>query len=139
MYNITAEHRNMRGIGRAIAGLALIAACRIAAAQGYTATDLGSLSDPGGYSYANATNGSGQVTGYTSTPSGSDHTYIWDAAHGMTDIGSLAGPQGSSVGNAINDSGQVAGSSDTAYPPYIRAFVWDPGAGMLDIGALKPD
>src|SRR2546423_10321251 len=107
MCNITAEHRIGRRLPRALAGIALLVSCRLATAQGYTATDLGSLSDPRGYSYANAINGSGQTTGYTSMPSGSDLLYKQKSAYEMTDLGSLVGPTGSSYGQAINDVGQV--------------------------------
>ena len=57
----------------------------------YTVTDIGALSGPTGYSWPNAINNRGEVVGYSSTPYGTTHAFIWSAAEGIRDLGDLAG------------------------------------------------
>ena len=96
----------------------------------YAATPLGDLGRC--CSSAQAGNGSGQVTGSSTTPAGVQHAFRWD--HGsMADLG-----QGTveSHGWAINSSGDVAGWS---YPPpsivYQHATLFKDGLS-IDLGSL---
>jgi len=92
----------------------------------YSVTDLGNLG--GSYSYGNAINNTGQVTGYSDTPSGI-HAFLYSNGQ-MTDLGTLdasGSPNAESRGNAINNAGQVTGVSNG------RAFLYSDGQ-MIDLG-----
>jgi probable HAF family extracellular repeat protein len=93
-------------------------------------TDLGYL--PGGnYSAATAINDLGQVTGYSYTPSGKYHAFLWSKSTGMKDLGVL--PNGAlSTGNDINNSGQIVGWGDDSNSGE-DGFVWSAATGMQHI------
>ncbi len=77
--------------------------------SGGTMTDLGTLDTPGNSS-GMAINGLGQITGWTSTPSGT-HAFVYDGGT-MTDLNSLIDPSSGwllSEGLGINDQGQITG------------------------------
>jgi probable HAF family extracellular repeat protein len=80
--------------------------------------DIGTLGGTNSYGYG--INNSGQVTGYSLTPSGAFHAFVYSAATGMQDIGTLGGTN--SYGYGINDSGQVTGYSLTPSGPF-HAFI----------------
>jgi len=109
---------------------------RNASAQQYRLTDLGTLG--GTYSYGNAINPSGQVTGF-SYPVGDccdAHAFLYSAGL-MLDLGTLGGPQ--SGGQGVNDGGQVTGFAelplDFGTPSGLRAFLYSNGT-MQDLGTL---
>ena len=56
----------------------------------YTVTDLGSLG--GGSSVGLDINNSGQVTGYSTLPSGATHAFLYSGGV-MTDLGTLGGTE----------------------------------------------
>jgi len=99
--------------------------------------DLGTMGDPGDFSYAWDVNDRGQVTGEAVVRHGAEggnaHAFVWTSASGMKDVGTLGGT--SSVGRAINDSGQVAGESKTSSGSTI-AFRFTTGAGLVGLGTL---
>ena len=91
-------------------------------------TDLGTLG--GSLSDAYAINNSCQVVGFSWTPTGDSHAFIWDAATGMRDLGTLGGSW--SWASDINDAGQVVGGATDAAGTR-RAFLWQSGQ-MYDLG-----
>jgi probable HAF family extracellular repeat protein len=121
---------------RAVAPLGLVVslsflAASVWAAVPYRLTELGTLG--GTSSTATALNGSGQVTGFSSTPGNAGvHAFLWDGTT-LQDLGALGFT--SSWGYAINASGQVTGTTQTDDSFYGHAFLWD-GAAMLDLGTL---
>jgi probable HAF family extracellular repeat protein len=96
-------------------------------------TDLGSLG--GSYSVATGINNSGQVAGFSTTPTGAYHAFITGQnGVGMTDLGSLGG--GESIAWSINDAGQVVGLSTTATGDQHAFITGSNGAGMTDLNSL---
>lgn len=91
-------------------------------------TDLGTLG--GSLSDAYAINTSCQVVGFSRTPTGDSHAFIWDAATGMRDLGTLGGRWSSA--SDINDAGQVVGGAANAAGTK-RAILWQAGR-MYDLG-----
>ena len=79
---------------------------------------------------ANAINSSGQVVGYSFTPSGDPHAFLWSPGSGMQDLLTLPGGT-SSVAYGISDFGQIVGSSTSSSG--TRAFLWTSGTGMQDL------
>ena len=122
----------LRNSGIILGGLVLATP---AFAQTYSAFDIGTLS--GGGTFATAINGSGQVTGNSSTKDGPYHAFVTKAnGADMSDLGTLPGGF-NSYGYGINASGQVTGVSDYANPPSIggpstfpHAFVSNPNGDM---------
>lgn len=97
--------------------------------------DLGTLA--GDESVAAGINDAGQVSGWTSTPSGEVHAFVWTAASGMRDLGTLGG--NFSRLNWINELGQAAGASRTipnTFDPF-RAMVWSSATRLVPLGALN--
>ena len=70
---------------------------------------LGTLG--GSFGYAAAVSANGQVVGWSGTPSGQDHAFVWTAAAGMVDLGTLGGSASRAL--ALNDRGDVVGYSLT--------------------------
>ena len=102
-----------------------------------TATDLGTLSQAGTYSFALAINASAQVVGYSSPRSGSTNTraFLWDSVNGMRDIGTLGGQYARAF--SINDAGFVTGASQVPNSfGAFHAFLYDAAGGMRDLGTL---
>ncbi len=100
------------------------------AAVKYTVTDLGTLTNGGGSSYARSINNSGQIAGVASAPSGLTgfawHAVLWSNG-GIIDLGTL--PNGIySQAVRINNVGHVAGVSDTGSNVFY-SFVYS-GAGL---------
>ncbi len=95
--------------------------------------DLGTLG--GDQSAGYGINNSGQVTGESTTITGSHafHAFLYTPGTGMQDLGTLGGVQ--SVGYGINSSGQVTGSADPPAGAAGHAFVYS-GGEMTD---LTPD
>ena len=97
--------------------------------------DLNALVNPG-YSRAFSINAKGQTTGFSSTPSGSEHAVVWDTAGAITDLGTLnLNNNGNSQGLAINLSGQVAGFSGLTGNTSTHAVLWGNGT-KRDLGTL---
>jgi probable HAF family extracellular repeat protein len=98
----------------------------------YTLTDLGRLdSRPFGFSFGNAINDAGQVTGYSSILQGGTNAFLYQGG-----VMSSLDPLGSgSVGQAINGFGQVAGYQNRATGP-SHATLFSNG-GVLDLGTLS--
>ena len=103
-----------------------------AAAQTYTATDLGTLR--AGSARIHGVNESGQAVGASGSPHGADtHAFFWQKQGGMRDLGTLPGGDYSSA-FAINDSGIVVGTSNTSTSTH--AFSWTLTHGLSDLGTL---
>jgi len=102
----------------------------------YEVVDLSTLG--GNTSYATGINESGQVSGFSETPSGNLHAFRWQEGAGLTDLQTLGGAE--SQGWGINDAGEVVGESFTASGT-LHAFYWN-GTTMVDIdpkgGASSP-
>src|SRR5216683_7797292 len=101
-----------------------------AAQPQYTIPDLGTLptfnsSDAGG------TNASGQVAGWSSTPGGIDHAFVWSNGTGMQDLGTLTFNSSAAIG--INALGQAAGEVYSSGSGPFHAFFWTIDAGLTDI------
>jgi len=103
-----------------------------AAAQTYTAIDLGTLRD--GSARIHGVNESGQAVGASGHPHGADtHAFFWQKQGGIRDLGTLSGGDYSSA-FAINDSGVVVGTSNTSTSTH--AFSWTLAHGLSDLGTL---
>jgi probable HAF family extracellular repeat protein len=103
-----------------------------AAAQTYTAIDLGTLHP--GSARVHGVNESGQVVGASGHPHGAEtHAFFWQKTGGIRDLGTLPGGDYSSA-FAINDSGIVVGTSNTSTSTH--AFSWTPTQGLADLGTL---
>ena len=103
-----------------------------AAAQSYTAIDLGTLR--AGSARIHGVNESGQAVGGSGHPHGTDtHAFFWQKQGGIRDLGTLPGGDYSAA-YAINDSGVVVGTSNTATSTH--AFSWTQAKGLSDLGTL---
>jgi probable HAF family extracellular repeat protein len=103
-----------------------------AAAQTYTAIDLGTLH--AGSARVHGVNQSGQAVGASGHPHGAEtHAFFWQKQGGIRDLGTLPGGDYSSA-FAINDSGVVVGTSNTSTSSH--AFSWTPTQGLHDLGTL---
>jgi probable HAF family extracellular repeat protein len=94
------------------------------------ATDLPDVGPFG--SKAVAINDKGQVIGFSVTPAGERHAFLWQQGV-MTDLGTLADGKGYSEPVAINNRGQVIGYTTNAHGG-SSAFVWQKGV----MTELKP-
>ncbi len=107
--------------------------------------DIGAL--PGGWSFANDVNNSGQIVGASRTGAVDqfarpiEHAYRWDPiTQEMTDLGTLPFYDVGSEATAINGDGWVAGNSYGDFPFFSTAFVFLPGpfdglpAGLNQLG-----
>ena len=115
----------------------------LSAAERYSIIDLGTLG--GASSTAVAINRNEQVVGYSDTPSGEIHAFLWqrDLKQGlknsrMIDLGTLGGSYGYPW--AINGRGQIVGES-TIPSGETRAFLWQPGlkpgkGNLINLGTL---
>jgi probable HAF family extracellular repeat protein len=92
----------------------------------YQAKSLGTLGGP--YSYGNAINNSGQITGYSTTAGSQLHAFIYSTGT-ITDLGTLGED---SYGIGINASGQVTGGA-TAPDGNEHAFLYTGGV-LKDLG-----
>jgi probable HAF family extracellular repeat protein len=75
----------------------------------FAVTELGDLGK--GPTVPRAINNAGQVVGLSSTKSGEQHAFLWQASTGMRDLGTLGGTSSEAMG--INNKGQVVGHSGT--------------------------
>jgi probable HAF family extracellular repeat protein len=92
-------------------------------------TDLGTLG--GRNSYARGISPTGQVVGFSETPTGQTHAFLWDGGV-MVDLGTLGGDYSSAHG--LNAAGQVVGESRTVTGD-THGFLWEQ-ADMTDLGTL---
>ena len=99
--------------------------------------DLQTLAGPSGSSAAHGINEDGKVVGYSSTPTGQTHAFLYSGGS-MSDLGVL-GTGTVSIAYEINDEGKVIGYSTISTgginPPF-HAFLWTSGTGMSDLGTL---
>jgi len=78
-------------------------------------------------------NGSGEVTGYTLSPSSPNPSaFLWTPQKGRRALGTLGGSE--SYAHAINRTGVIVGQSRNA-AEQVHAFAWSKGK-MLDLGVL---
>jgi probable HAF family extracellular repeat protein len=102
-----------------------------AASTTYTIKDLGTL--PGfTSSAAQDVNDSGEVVGYSYTPNGAYHAFLYSGGQ-MQDLGTLGQP--GSQAYSINDSGQVVGRLEVSGTSSYRPFLYSDGQ-MQDLGTL---
>jgi probable HAF family extracellular repeat protein len=105
--------------------------------DGVGITDLGTLGNSGGHSYALGINSAGRAVGFSYTPEGRDRAFITALdGKGIMEIKNLGYSSGA---DGINDSGQVAGVYDTFNETenFRHAFITGPnGMGITDIGTL---
>lgn len=108
-----------------------------AAAQGWSAVDIGFLGNSDAYGYvATGLNNAGQVIGSYITAAGDTHGFITGASGAaIRDLGVLSGFS-DSYALGINGSGQVVGYASTPEGSQpARAFITGPdGVGMTDLG-----
>jgi probable HAF family extracellular repeat protein len=97
--------------------------------NGDSVRDLGTLGGNDGA--ARRINSLNQVVGFSTTPTGDRHAFLWTDPTGMTDLGTLGGSW--SFANAINEMGHVVGSAADG-TGQARAFLWSPATGMVDLG-----
>jgi probable HAF family extracellular repeat protein len=90
--------------------------------------DIGELG--GRNTFAVALNDAGVATGWSQTPSGAAHAFVFTPGVGMRDLGPAAGR---SFANDIGESGNVIGG----LVPSGHAFVWSDSGGIKDLGAGK--
>lgn len=112
---------------------ALAAGGGTALADGWTITDLGTLT-VGGMSYATGINNNGQVVGWSAgfdTTTGTT-AFIWDSTNKMQSLGTLGGSRSAATG--INNAGQVVGYAKTSSDA-DHAFLWNNGSTMHDLGS----
>ncbi len=103
-----------------------------AAAQSYTAIDLGTLR--AGSARIHGINESGQAVGASGHPHGAEtHAFFWQKQGGIRDLGTLPGGDYSSA-FAINDTGVAVGTSNTSTSTH--AFSWTLAQGLTDLGTL---
>jgi probable HAF family extracellular repeat protein len=114
--------------------LSFLASCLAtrAAAQSYTAIDLGTLR--AGSARIHGVNQTGQAVGSSGYPHGAEtHAFFWQKQGGIRDLGTLPGGDYSSA-SAVNDSGVVVGTSNTSTSTH--AFSWTLAQGLADLGTL---
>ena len=92
--------------------------------------DLGTLG--GDISQGRSINASGQVTGSSFTPGGSQHAFFYDGVT-MIDLGTLGGAK--SFGSSINADGFIVGTSDIDDTALTHASLFD-GTIRLDLDDL---
>ena len=90
--------------------------------------DLGTLTGPAGFSYANDINGARQIVGVSLVPDGNRHAFLAQTA--MIDLGALPGDADSEA-FAINRWGDIVGISyDDSCACPRRAVLWRDGAAI---------
>jgi len=99
-------------------------------------SDCRILGHSGGCSIAQDINDAGQVMGYSSTPQGSIHGFLWQ--NGVTTDLGILGAFGSSFPFDINGVGQIVGWSTASSLDANHPFLWDGGV-MTDLGTLGGD
>jgi probable HAF family extracellular repeat protein len=87
------------------------------------------------FSTALGMNDMGQVVGWSFTPAGVSHAFLWTPGVGMTDLGTLPGDT-NSFAYGVNDAGDVVGVSQAGNNS--RAFLWTPAGGMIDLNTVLP-
>src|SRR5678815_3622247 len=89
----------------------------------------------GGDGQVSALNNAGAVTGFSYTPSGEQHAFLFSNGV-LQDLGTLGGHF--SYGNALNDLGAVVGKADLPDDGPLRAFVFRDGT-MSELNGLDVD
>jgi probable HAF family extracellular repeat protein len=103
-------------------------------ATGTTMVKLDTLtgSSVDGSSGAVAINASGQIVGFSMTPTfNSIHAVLWSPSNVIQDLGTLGGSQSRAID--INDAGQVIGTSTLPGDLTTHFFLWESGTGMVDL------
>lgn len=111
---------------------------KAAAASQATIVDLGTLGGPS--SAATAINDSGEVAGFSTTPDGATHAFLY-AGKTLLDLGAMGGAD--SMATAINSRGEITGTFGSYGKPFgpahqsdkPHAFLYD-GQTMHDLGTL---
>lgn len=118
-------------LGVLVLSFALCDVGHVQAASYYILSDLGTLG--GSTSLATGLNDNGQIVGVSTTASGNEHAFLYNAGT-MQDLGTLGGTQSLALG--INNLGQAVGYSYLNGNQVQHAFLYSGKGPMQDIGTL---
>lgn len=100
-------------------------------------TDRAALGTLGGRdTQVTATNRLGQLVGWSQTPSGESHAFLFTPGVGMADLGTIGGPVSRAL--ALNDESHVVGISALPPPGPDHAFLWTRATSILDLNTFLP-
>lgn len=122
-------------VARMIAGgaIALLIPTKVATAQDYIVTNLGTLN--GGEVHPADLNDSGQVVGWEGFYPNDQDAFLWTQAGGMVALPFLTGGEGYAEATAINNSGIIVGIAFNS-ANRRRAVKWQNGT-VIDLGTLS--